>query len=172
MKRKWHIKSAWLCVLLAAVLLLGSVCWMLYPRSLAAQFPKADRISVALTQTSMTGSQGMAVPVTDGGVWEFSAGSAEYEELLAILNQYTYHSTPMSLFLRRNYTLKRQSVSVMFSDGDRQLFLTDGGGMAVGTCDGSDRLYAVGYFGTRRSVQLLAEVQAFLQKYEPVSAGE
>ena len=63
--------------------------------------------------------------------------------------------------------LDRQNITILISDGERCITLTDGGELAIQkSADSGSRRYTVGYFGDSKSQQLCEAILSILEKEE------
>lgn len=85
-------KQCWLLLLPLAALLAGVLAWMYHPRSLTATLRAlGGDIGVRMITTGLRVEDFVAYP--DGDIYSFAveAGTEEYDALLELLEQYSWH---------------------------------------------------------------------------------
>lgn len=118
-----------LCVgIVLFLLVLAAGIWMGMPRSLGAQLPAEQPITLAISTSEVhtTGSV-----TAEGEQLTYQPDSEAYTALVRLLDDTNYHCTFKSLFPTRDFHMDRQSVTVQFSVGQQHWLLTDRGDLAI-----------------------------------------
>ena len=148
----------------AALLLLLCVVWFLFPHSLQRQFTGTEPFSISTVVSGVT-TDGKAA--SENHTYTLQPDTTAYQELAALWNDYSFHNNCRSLFPSDDLALHRQNITILISDGERCITLTDGGELAIQkSADSGSRRYTVGYFGNSKSQQLCETILSILEKEE------
>lgn len=148
-------------LIFAILFLLLCVTWILFPRSLQNEISEADIIVIS-TSISQINADGKAR--TENQSYTLQPGSSKYQKITNLLNSYTFHNNLKSFFAVNNFTMNRQTTTILISSEDCCITLTDGGDLAIErSADTGTRLYSIGYFGNRKAEELCEEIQGILE---------
>ncbi len=128
-KKRPTLPRKWLVLLLVLVVfLLTAGIWMGMPRSLGAQLPAEQPITLAISTSEVhtTGSV-----TAEGEQLTYQPDTEAYTALVRLLDDTNYHCTFKSLIPAHDFHMDRQSVTVQFSAGQQHWLLTDRGDLAI-----------------------------------------
>ena len=147
-------------LVVAALLLLGGACYMLWPHSFADLQPECD--SITLLRLDDTAGDYSPVGITKE---TYSSDSTEFAQIMDILSRYTYHRTFRTLTKANNMEGNHAGfwLHVYLDHGDDRVDFTCGGTGEI-LIDGL--VWRVGYWGDRASLPMMAELAAVLEKQE------
>ncbi|WP_298484060.1 hypothetical protein [uncultured Ruminococcus sp.] len=155
-------KRRYIWIFIMMILFLLFCVYMTFPMSLGDHISENQALSAAVIVSHVTKK---GKPDATSETYEVSPDSQEFEEITALLNAYTYHRNFRSLIPLGNYTMDRQTTTIILSAGDCCITLTDGGDLAIdNSTDTGTRLYSIGYFGNGKAEQLCEEIQAILER--------
>lgn len=144
-------------LVVAALLLLGGACYMLWPHSFADLQPDCDSVIIFRTDTA----EDYSLTTTKE---TYSAGSPEFAQIMDILSHYTYHRSFRTL-------TKASNVGGNHAGYWLHVYLDHGDNRVAFTCGGTgeiliDSAWRVGYWGDRASLSMMAELAAVLGKQD------
>ena len=153
---KWILRR--LLALLALLFVLAGVCYLLWPHSFSDLQPECDSITILRIDTA----EDYSLTTTKE---TYSAGSAEFRQIIDILSRYPYHRSFRTLAKANN------------TDGNHagfwlHVYLDHGNDRVDFTCGGTGEIlidgiaWRVGYWGDRASLSMMAELAAVLGKQE------
>ena len=147
-----------LAFLLVLLVVLLSVCYMLWPHSFACLQPECDSITILRIDTAEDYS-----PITTKKA--YSADSAEFRQIIDILSRYTYHRSFRTLTKANNTDRNHAGFWL-------HVYLDHGNDRVDFTCGGTGEIlidgiaWRVGYWGSHASLSMMAELAAVLGKQE------
>ncbi|WP_295214606.1 hypothetical protein [Ruminococcus sp.] len=158
-------KRRYIGIFIIMILFLLFCVYMIFPMSLGNHISENQALSAAVIVSHVTEK---GKPDATSETYEVSPDSQEFEEITALLNTYTYHRNFRSLIPLGNYTMDRQTTTIILSSEDCCITLTDGGDLTIDKSTGTGtRLYSIGYFGNGKAKQLCGEIQDILKNCTP-----
>ena len=121
-------------LLLLGILLVGG-WYFLYPYSLGSRISTSEplSLSVNITGVTVTGKD-----TVDTVTYEFQPDTQEYKALVALLNDYDYHRSFLTLLPLEDYTPDSNTTTFQLQSTDSQYLLTDKGGFSAEPVSGGN----------------------------------